>query len=344
MEKAASPMHIIHLGYGVGGFIAPLIANPFLADTITTGPNTSLTTSNASELLASSTTMPTTTVTEVISPSRIQYTYVTIGVITMAVACILYFYQFRTSRHHKRHTNQLKIGGKDLTTSRRWLDMINPASCADGNFCFGSLILFCLFLKYFVYTAGDRGFSTFIRSYSIDHLEFSKDDASYLNTIYWIFYAVGRFVAFILTRWVSVTYIMPIESVCMVGVAIGLSTFGTYSQTALWILTGMTGFFLGPMFPSGMAWGGLHIEMTGTAQTWILLGSSFGGLAFLKTGGYVYDNLGAESFVYMFLIVVATLLVIDVILLLLSVSRTQSKKQSYKVESKEKSTSPAKHA
>ncbi|XP_033763195.1 sodium-dependent glucose transporter 1B-like [Pecten maximus] len=328
-EKSASPMHIIHLGYGVGGFIAPLLANPYLAVTETVGPNKT----NSSILnisVISTTSVPSTTTIDVISSSRIEYAYFFAAGIAALIASVLYLYQCKTSQRLNRDKEETV--DRKLAKVRKWRDMINPASCADGNFCFGSLILVTLFLKYFVYTACDRMYSTFIRSYSIDQLDFSSDDASYLNTLYWIFYAVGRFVGFISTRWISVKILLVIESVCLVCVCVGLYTVGTYSQTALWVLTGMAGFFIGPIFPSGIAWGHLHIELTGLAITWVLLGSSFGGLAFLRFGGYAYDHLGDKAFVYMLLILSIVVLCVDVVLTILSLTKKCITGKSYSVD------------
>ncbi|XP_060072889.1 sodium-dependent glucose transporter 1B-like [Ylistrum balloti] len=318
-EKAASPMHIVHLGYGVGGFVAPLIANPYLAVTETVGPNTTNSSISNTSMIPT-TTIPTTTTTSVISPSRIEYAYAIVAGIAVVVASVLYGYQCRTSLLSRKHET-MKSDNQNLTRTRKWREMLNPASCAEGHFCFGFLILVALFLKYFVYTACDRMFSTFIRSYSIDHLNFNNDDASYLNTLYWIFYAVGRFVGFVSARWVSVKVLLMVESACLLGVSVGLYTIATYSQTALWVLTAMAGFFIGPIFPSGIAWGDLHIELTGLAITWVLLGSSFGGLAFLRFGGYAYDHLGNKAFVFMFMILTITVLCVDILLTVLSLAK-----------------------
>ncbi|XP_069107225.1 sodium-dependent glucose transporter 1B-like [Argopecten irradians] len=349
-ERAASPMHIVHLGYGVGGFIAPLIANPYLAVTEKLVPNaTNISNSNFSMIaplianpylavteklvpnatnisnsnfsMISTTLIPTSTIIDVKSPSRIEYAYFIAAGIAVIISGVLYLYQCKTLRSLS-HKNKGNVDRK-LAKSRKWREMINPASCADGHLLFGSLILVALFLKYFVYTACDRMFSTFIRSYSIDQLEFSNDDASYLNTIYWIFYAVGRFVGFISARWISVKFLLVVESVCLVCVSVGLYTVGTFSQTGLWILTGMAGFFIGPIFPSGIAWGDLHIELTGLAITWVLLGSSFGGLAFLRFGGYAYDHLGDKAFPFMLMILSIAVLGADAMLTALSLAKNR---------------------
>ncbi|XP_021362962.1 sodium-dependent glucose transporter 1A-like [Mizuhopecten yessoensis] len=336
-EKAASPIHIVHLGYGVGGFIAPLIANPFLANTETVGPNiTNSSVSNISVMLMSTISIPTTTTTVIISPSTIEYAYGSVAGLTIVMAGVLYMYQCKTSPRFKHKKGKTENSEQKLTRTRKWREMLNPASCAEGSFCFGSLILVTLFLKYFVYLAVDRVFSTFIRSYSIDQLHFSNDDASYLNTLYWIFYAVGRFVGFVSARWISVKILLVIESVCLVGVSVGLFTVGTYSQTALWVLTGMSGFFIGPIFPSGIAWGDLHIELTGLAITWVLLGSSFGGLAFLKLGGHAYDHFGGIAFVYMIMILAIVVFCVDIMLTILSMAKKRITRKTYSVEPHDK--------
>jgi len=83
LEKSASPMHIQHLGFGVGAFIIPQIVKPFLG---TTYPgHTSVD--------------PTT--------SRIQIPYLLVSFYAAAVAVVFLFYHIREN------------GGR-LMTSRPW--------------------------------------------------------------------------------------------------------------------------------------------------------------------------------------------------------------------------------
>ena len=345
-DKAASPMHIVHLGYEVGGFIAPLIVNPFLADL--PDADTEFTSESPSTTARGDITTArflNRTDSDVDVVSNIQYGYTIIGIITAVFALIFYLYQFRSccKTFCKTDTNEdtdkkrqpENDRNNTLLKKRSLLQMINPATCADGNLCFGLSILILLFVRYFFIVGLDREIGTFLRSFSIDQLHFSKDNASYINTVYWVAYAASRFTAFVVSHWVSVKVLMIVESIGLLATGIFLTIFALDNTLSLWILTGCSGFLLGPMFPTGIAWGDAHIEMTGLAITWVLLGSAVGGLAYLQLGGFAYDKYGPPSFVYVFLGTAGLVMFFDIVLTVLGLSKKKITRKAYKLDEKD---------
>ncbi|KAJ8320538.1 hypothetical protein KUTeg_002125 [Tegillarca granosa] len=340
-------MHIVHLGYGTGGFLAPLIVNPFLADFATSGTSNSTDQVDTTNSISSTVTHSTRRSTEIANVtssitsapvSRIEYAYIIIACYTFFLSLIYFVYQCkenrnRTSEHNESDSN--KSNANKLHQKRRLIDMINPASCADGNFCFGALILGFLFLRFFGIVGADRTGGTFLRSYAVDQLHFSKDDGSYINTAYWVSYSVGRLIGFIAARWVPIRVIMVIEGIGTMLVGICLRLFALDNQIALWVLAVLMGLFLGPMFPTGIAWGDYHIDMTGMAIMFVMLGSASGGFTFLKVCGYSYEKYGPETFTYLYLCVGVFILAIDISLTALSVTKRYFINTSYKLEEKE---------
>ncbi|KAK3104994.1 hypothetical protein FSP39_014850 [Pinctada imbricata] len=320
LDKAASPMHIVHLGYGVGGFIAPLLVNPYLANlpeeetTDTPTPNTSFS-HDVTTFMYNGTSVTMTFHTE----SRIQFAYYIVAAITAVFALVFLVYQFDASRQRfgsPKTTSLQKSPAKvekneSLQKKRTFLQMINPATCADGSLIFGLFILLPLFLRYFFLTGLDRELGTFLYSYAVDQLDFTKDDATLVNTVFWINYAVGRLVVFLVAFFVSIKVILVVESVGALITGIFMVVFALDEPLSLWILAGCSGFLLGPMYPSGIAWGNAHIEMTGLAITCTLLGSAFGGLAFIRFGGFAYDKYGPSSMAYIFLVSVTLISMFD---------------------------------
>lgn len=347
LDKSASPMHIVHLGYGTGGFLAPLIVNPFLADFATSGTSNSTDQVDTTNSISSTVTHSTRRSTEIANVtssitsapvSRIEYAYIIIACYTFFLSLIYFVYQCkenrnRTSEHNESDSN--KSNANKLHQKRRLIDMINPASCDDGNFCFGALILGFLFLRFFGIVGADRTGGTFLRSYAVDQLHFSKDDGSYINTAYWVSYSVGRLIGFIAARWVPIRVIMVIEGIGTMLVGICLRLFALDNQIALWVLAVLMGLFLGPMFPTGIAWGDYHIDMTGMAIMFVMLGSASGGFTFLKVCGYSYEKYGPETFTYLYLCVGVFILAIDISLTALSVTKRYFINTSYTLEEKE---------
>ena len=301
--KAASPMHMVHGGFGIGSFLIPLIANPFLAVPITklrngTGENaTRVSDVNCSFGRDSST--PLKTFTEghqYLKPSRIEIAYLIPAVLSICLSFVFYAYQF-TAKKEKQQV-ELPVQNTSTNKSLNFKQMLNPGTCTGGDVIYGLQIFTFLFLYFFNCVGPERVNGAFLRAYSIDHFGFSVDDGSYINTSFWISHTVGRFVAFFAARWIPIRILVLIESGCLLVSTICHVLLSGSSAIALWIIIQPMGFFTGPLFPSGMGWGNHHVRMTGSAVAVPLLGACIGSFAYLKLIGNLYDTYGTHTFLY----------------------------------------------
>ena len=310
-EKAASPLHILHGGFGVGSFIIPLIANPFLAVTVDNPNNGTLvnTTVGALEgIITQSHTTPLISTTEAsdefLKPSRIEWAYAIAAAITASLSLVFYGYQFlgaksNTVVSNKTHNEKEVTAESDQqNSSMSFKNMFNPATCAGGQFVYGLQIFALLIIYFFNCVGGERVGGKFVRAFAIDYHGFSKDDGSYINTCFWISFAVGRFLGFLTARWIPIRILILLETGGALATSICLVIFGGSSSTALWVLMQPAGFFVAPLFPTGIGWANFHIQMTGVGITVILLGGSLGGIAYMKLIGYLYDTYGPKTFLY----------------------------------------------
>ena len=309
-ENAASPLHILHGGFGVGSFIIPLIANPFLAvpaskNDNNTHVNTTVTLLENATTPGAITSVATTTWTEdeFVKPSRIEYAYSIAAAITAGLSLVFYGYHCLGAKARK-DLSQKKME-KDTTEkadkkerSLSFRQMFNPATCAGGKLMYGLQIFILLILYFFNCVGGERVGGKFVRAFSIDYYGFSTDDGSYINTCFWISFAIGRFVGFLTARWIPIRVLILLETGGALATSICLVIFGGSSTTALWVLMQPAGFFVAPLFPTGMGWANYHVQITGMGITTILLGGSLGGIAYMKLIGYLYDNYGPKTFLY----------------------------------------------
>ena len=289
-EKASSPMFLLHFGFGVGSFIVPQIANPFLA---IPKPTPAAELSNITTLDPISTTAA--PVTEYLRESRIEWAYLIVALITMGVSIVFYYYQF--CGKWSRNTGVRK-SKKESDDEKAILKIIDPATCADGKRLFGIQVLGLLFFFFFIATGGERVYGKFIRSFAIDKYNLDGDEASLLNSVFWISYAIGRFSGFVAARWISIRMILIIESTGALVSAILLNIFADDSSTGLWVLTQPMAFFIAPCFPSGVGWADFHIHLSGLGITFLLLGGALGGVCFMWIIGYFYEQYGPLYFLY----------------------------------------------
>ena len=309
LEKAASPMHILHCGYGIGSLLIPLIANPFLAVTVldadtvhqnnTLAFSTASFTSNGLSVVGDTTTtregmISSNNGTSYLKPSRIEYAYLIPSLVSIGLSVIFYIY------HISNHMDKTKThtGSVHNTKALKFKQMINPATCAGGNLVYGLVIFILLFMFFFNFTGAERIYGTFLRSFSIDQFDFSVDEGSYVNTSFWISYTVGRVVGMFAAGWLTIHKLIMIETSGLLVSAMLYVAVSSDSATAFWVVTQAVGFFSGPLYPSGMGWANCHVEMTGTAISLCMTGSCFGAFIYLKLLGYLYETYGPQVYLY----------------------------------------------
>ena len=201
------------------------------------------------------------------------------------------------SKTEKETLRKTSTDTKTLT----FREMFNPATCAGGRIFYGMQIFALLCLFFFNCLGGERVAGKFIRAFAIDQFGISTDEGSYLNTCFWISFAAGRVLGFLTARWIPIRILILLETGCLMTTTIFLVIFGGSSSTALWVLMQPAGFFVAPLFPTGLGWGNFYVQMTGVAMTTILLGGSLGGVMNMKLIGYLYDHYGPRSFLYVLL-------------------------------------------
>lgn len=306
-------MHVLHFGYGIGSFIVPNIANPFLAilNSEMTSHNVSinytvtpnyLSTSSVTKSVANSSE----THSKFVRETSVQWAYIIITIIIVINSAIFYWYQIKTSGSGNKIKNispttlQLSLNVQQTTKSQleSWTKLIDPKTCTGGDRWFGIHIFILLFIYYFNAYGGEALYGKFIRNFSVDRFKFSNDESILLNTSFWISFSLGRFCGFIAAIWIPIRILIILEAFGVLISAVLLNIFAYDSHLMMWVLTQPMGFFIGPMYPSGIAWGNSCLEMTGTGIMVLLFGAGTGGIAYLWIIGHFYDD-NIHSFLYL---------------------------------------------
>lgn len=311
-EKAPSPMHALHMGFGIGALAAPLIVNPFLAvlrfHTHDTFVNRTMSpaTSDIHEDFV------------VIEESRVHLAYITIAAITTLLSSPLIVYPFVKCRRRKPRVQYSNMDSdtESVTDSTRYrcIDTINPASYADGSFKFGVFMFVMVFL-YFLNTVGaEQMFGNFARTFSVDELEFSRDAASYLDTVYWGTFTLGRFTGSVLAHFLTIRTLFLADMVLNLMAITFADIYATSNKATLWAFTAIVGFFIGPLFPACISYANTQIEMGGVVLTLIIVASGLGQMLYVWIEGALYDTYGPRTILYV--MQVSAVLVSAIILLL----------------------------
>ena len=313
-------MYLVHMGYGVGSFLVPLFANPFLAVARPVGDlNLTNYTSNDSiaveirnnSVMPAETNVPSTEPSRYIKQSRIEYPYAISASYVAIMSMVFYYYQVQENRAQANYrksnveTNphildleQFQQDKTGDTPSRSFRDLFNPSSCTRGDAIYGIQIFVVTFLFLGNAGGGERMIGSFIRTFSVDQLGFSGDEASYINSAFWISFTAGRFAFFVSAQWIGIRKLLLIQTTFIASSTILMNIFAADNSIAFWILLQALGFFLSAMWPSIVTWTDYHLELTGVGMMIIVIGNSVGGICHMRLIGYLYNEYGPRTFLY----------------------------------------------
>ncbi len=307
-RAAASPVHALHFGFGVGAVLAPQLARPFLAprndaagaadansSAAVTSHDTAIAVTSQPNM-TSSTSLP-----GLESNIEIPYSLSAIYSLLFCVIFLVFYVAGRKERKafERRQAKIRKEEGSSLGSVKDFMKSLSPGSCTGGNVLLGSLFFPLLFLYYANVVGGERAYGRFLFSYAIDgDQSFSTQDAAVLNSLFWIGFTSGRGLSAIFAYWFPPIILLAVELAMNIICGIALSAWGLTVPGVLWAFTGLLGLFLSPVFPSGLAWSNLYVEMKGLAITVVYIGASVGAIVYQWVTGYLFDAQGPASLMY----------------------------------------------
>lgn len=297
-EKSSAPMHILHCGYGAGSFLVPQIAKPFLSKRVaqTSSPfyiANCLQTGDINETIEA--TNASTTV-QWVGPenNHFEYGYLIVMGISLSIAAVFLFY-FWLGRHDKTSRSTTESEATDEPKTFR--EMVNFHSCATGHPYYAAILLGFLVAWFYIAVGGQMVFANYLYSYTRDLLCLSKDQAADIQSTFWIGFTAGRFAGFIAAIWIPMKALIFLEAGGNLISALVLYIFST-NVTVVWAFAGVSGFFVGPLYPTGIAWANRYLNMTGIAYTITLLGGGLAGLSFTVAIGYLFEHEGPKPMLY----------------------------------------------
>ena len=317
-------LHCYHAVFGIGSFLAPQIAQPFLSvmykSQYANSTELSNTTAWHSDLARnchgeSGTTcitpysqnttgwtdgapgfLPEGSRPTKVFDSPIEMPYMIVGLLAGLDALAFtafYIYEMITD-------DRADILGEDVESKSRetvW-EVLDPKTCTGvGGRCYGVLAFTCIFMLYFNFTGGEHMFWRFIFSYAMEmeHMGFTVSEATWLNTGYGIGFSVGRFVTGPIASVVHQKILWPFFFIGNVAIGILLTIWGQQERVVVWICSIGAGLFIGPLFPIGQGWCRRYFNMTPMGTSIIFCGAGSGILVYSYIEGYLFQNYGSMA-------------------------------------------------
>ena len=275
-EKAAPYMHVLHFGFGLGALLAPQIARPFLAPESEDENYTSC----ADSVNGTSSTA---------SESRIEIPYAIIGIFVFCFAwVILFFYVRGTPKGYP-----VRVPNTELKV------LLSASSCSPGYISYGIGLLTLLFLYFIQAVGGERAYGKFLFSFAVEaDVAFTKDEASYLQTAFWASFTLGRLLGGPVAKFMPLNWLIIGDITGALITAVVLSIWGATHTIVLWVFSCFMGIFISLVFPNGMSWSNLQLQMNSMAVMLLLFGGSVGGFFYQAVTGSLFENVGPETMMY----------------------------------------------
>ena len=248
-KHAASPLHSLHFSSTFGAVITTQITRPFLRPKAVPQNYTATDDHNSTELSPWPSNLHNSTVT---SPSNLLVPYTISAVWTFVFGLLLAGY---IAKGPPRGFPQRKPHDKIK-------ELLSPGSCNNGRVIYGSLLLLTLYLFFSQAVGLERIFGKYLFPFALGaNTNCSNDQAAMLVTAFYIGMMFGRFSGMFVSHVISTPWLIFVDVICIIVTVVVGALFAYDNIYALWAVTILAGVFTSILFPAGMAWANLHMEV-----------------------------------------------------------------------------------
>ena len=162
----------------------------------------------------------------------------------------------------------------------------NPAHITNSGLIIGMIMLF------FVYVGIENGFGGWIFTYVSETEITTETAASFINSIFWGAYTLGRLLAVPLTRKIKAAHLLLGNFFRAIIFLILIIIFPS-NNLALWVGSAGLGLALSSVFPTLLVLGESRLRITGRITGLFFLGSSLGSMLIPMLLGQVFERFGS---------------------------------------------------
>jgi MFS transporter, FHS family, Na+ dependent glucose transporter 1 len=150
-------------------------------------------------------------------------------------------------------------------------------------------ILLIVSFFFFLYVGVEIGFSQWLKTYA-EGIELpGKDSPTYLNTLFFVCFTFGRFLAFVMAKRIR-SGPMLFGSCLLTSLFVLVMALANGSPPVVWTMTALIGLTLAPQFATMIAYTEDHISLTGQATSWFISAAGLGGMALPYLIGQMLDE------------------------------------------------------
>ena len=327
-EKSGPYMQALHFSFALGTFVAPLLAEPFIAHNAIPDIPTSHycnppdytvndTTTNCTDITSNCTDVAASDDSDFFTSIQFGWAYwiSSFGMLLVAVP-LIYFAACSKRRHPQLYQQIISQKENTVATDRR---KTSKANVKHYKMFWVFIVTTCALFLFF-YIGVEDAYGSYIFTFAVTYKElcFSKSNAALLNAVYWGCFTVGRLAGIGIAMLKVSTTTMLVSDLVGSMCAVLLMTLFRTSDVVIWTGSALLGLSVASIFPSMMLWIDEHVEVTGKVTAILVNGAALGDMALLLTVGLLITNINPELFLYLMLVYCSTATVLYVIALVVS--------------------------
>jgi fucose permease len=168
-----------------------------------------------------------------------------------------------------------------------------PLEARDEHTDTTTPMLVLLGVFFTLYVGLEIGFAGWVKTYG-EEISFSELAATWLTTVFWVAFTIGRLVASAVAHRIAPDRILSASCALSLVAAVVLIV-GDGGTAMVWVGTVLMGVGTAPQFPAMLMLAERRIHVTGSATSWFVGGAGMGGLIFPWLIGRVFDSQGTGA-------------------------------------------------
>ncbi|XP_050031631.1 major facilitator superfamily domain-containing protein 4A-like [Dermacentor andersoni] len=299
-SKDVSPfLQALHFFYGIGAFVSPMIAQPFLLneDCSVFIDNSSDSMLDQEDMNPSGGGLPATSLAEAQRKTHIDYAFWIMALLMVPV--VLLALSLVGKQWYRR-----RLASQDPGTKQAWYESVDDPSVpaipdktgkATGT---SQIILVALLTAamMFLYDGLQAAYGGYIYSYAVKGAaRLPRADAAYLNALFWGMFAMGRLISIALATKLAPA-LMLLCNVCGCTLGVTLMLCVPWSKAVLIMGTMLMGIFMSSVFPTALSLAEQCIYVSPRTTSTLVFGAALGEMSMPVILGHEFHRIGPTAF------------------------------------------------
>jgi len=288
-------MHALHFTFGLGAFLAPVLARPFLSNkggvetlhgNVQTEYNSSMENSTDFKNNTAFNDNSYEDINNELDDSllTIKFLYPLVGSLPIIVSTVFILYFILDERKNKSTEDDKESSNEDKEDAKKNDDKMKFLGLRM------TAIIMLHMIFYFLYVGLEVAFGTFIAVFAVEcKLGMTRKQGSDLSAVFWGVFAGSRALAIPAAIILPPDAIMCISFLSCIGGSLVLSIYGESSIEVLFACTALMGFGMASIFATGLLWLEKRIEITNRIGAAMSISASLGAKVFPVVVGNIVE-------------------------------------------------------